>query len=525
MGIFPIGAGEALRHLLHALLETRVVALAVLRRFGLWRGAAGFGLELVAADDLRGGEQGAGGTVALLTHGDGHGFDDIGHADGVDLIARLQDLLLQVEENLGEAGALLGQGEDGLIDNLQAERGLHAVALGICDAEAYAGLVAGLIGGSVRGGFDLELVGGLHEDQAVVADGAGIAAEQVGAEIHRAGQLRRGGERQFRCAVGQVEIARQHGLPVLHHIDVRRAARFGGEDLQQNAVARAIHGAFRAQEDLLLALAKLQRHGGGGAVALGVAGIHVERRGIGGGAYAHHGDAAGVGVRALIGIARSADDEFGGRGRAIRVRCQHEHLILQVGNQGAALRNGGQHERILAHRDGLAARLGVAGRILHGGLNQHASGAMVQRKPGEIGGQREVELVDAIGIRPALRGAGIGHGDIHRRTLDGDLRAIHRLAEKVIGADGSGDVVAGTVAAPGVGVFAGELHRHFEFGQHVALHVESDLGGIGSAAGAGIHQCPDVIGAQVDFVGESELGGRHTVLVGLVDFLEDLIAA
>ena len=44
----------------------------------------------------------------------------------MDLVARLHHLLLEVEEDLGEAWLLFGERENGLVDHLQAERGADA---------------------------------------------------------------------------------------------------------------------------------------------------------------------------------------------------------------------------------------------------------------------------------------------------------------------------------------------------------------------------------------------------------------
>ena len=47
----------------------------------------------------------------------------------MNLVARLHHLLLEIEEDLGEAGLLLGEREDCLVDHLQAERGTDAFAM------------------------------------------------------------------------------------------------------------------------------------------------------------------------------------------------------------------------------------------------------------------------------------------------------------------------------------------------------------------------------------------------------------
>ncbi len=514
-----------LRELLRQLLESRLVAGVVGREFGLRNGAAEFRFELIAADHFRGGEQGAGGAVALLHFGNRYRLHDIRHPDGVDFIARLQQLLFQVKEDLGEAGPLLGEGEDGFIDHLQSQRGLHSLALRVGDAEAYARFVAGLIDGGVGRGVDLEFVGGLYEDQAVVAHGARVAAEEVGAEIHRAGQVGRGGERQFRLAVGQVEIAGEHGLAVLHDVDVGRAALAGGEDFQQNAIAGAIYGALRAEQNLLFALAKFEGNGGGGAIALGVGSIHLQGPGVGSGAQADHGHAALVGGRGLVGVPRGVDLQVGGGRRPVGVRGQQEDLVLQVRHQRAAFGDRGEDQRILADRDGFSASLGVSGGILHGGLDQYAGGAVIQRHSGEIRGQLEVKAIGPVAVRLPLRRPRAGKRHIQSGPLDGDFGVVYRLAEEVVGADSAGDVVARAVAAPGVGVLAGELHRHLEFRQDIALHVESELRRVGRAAGAVVHQGAQVVSAEIDFVGEAKLGGCDAVRVGLSDLLEDLVAA
>jgi len=60
---------------------------------------------------------------------------------------------------------------------------VDAFAVGVGDAEADASFVAGLVGGVVGVGFDFEFVSGLDEDKPVVADGARVAAEEVGTEV------------------------------------------------------------------------------------------------------------------------------------------------------------------------------------------------------------------------------------------------------------------------------------------------------------------------------------------------------
>src|SRR5437773_10786637 len=103
----------------------------------------------------------------------------------MDLIARFQNFLFQVEEDLGEAGLLLRQCEDCLIHYLQAERGMDTLAPRVRHAEANARFSAWFVDSSICHGFNLEFIGRLHEDQTVVAYGPRIAAEKVSVEVHR----------------------------------------------------------------------------------------------------------------------------------------------------------------------------------------------------------------------------------------------------------------------------------------------------------------------------------------------------
>ena len=67
------------------------------------------------------------------------------HTDRVNLVSGLHDFLLQVEENLGEAGLLLGEREDGFVDDLQTESSADALTAGVGDVEADARVGAGLV--------------------------------------------------------------------------------------------------------------------------------------------------------------------------------------------------------------------------------------------------------------------------------------------------------------------------------------------------------------------------------------------
>ena len=72
----------------------------------------------------------------------------------------------------------------------------------------------------------------------MIADGPRVAPEQIRADIHRARQVRRGRQRQFRLAVHDIQVARQHGLAFLDHVHISRAALLRRKDVQRNALAR-----------------------------------------------------------------------------------------------------------------------------------------------------------------------------------------------------------------------------------------------------------------------------------------------
>jgi hypothetical protein len=72
--------------------------------------------------------------------------------------------------------------------------------------------------------------------------------------------------------------------------------------------------------------------------------------------------------------------------------------------------------------------------------------------------------------------------------------------------------------------FCVEFDGDFEFGQHIALDLEREFGGFRGRLGIA-HQRAQMIRAEVDFVGQGELGGGDAELVGLGFVAEDFVAA
>ncbi len=201
------------------------------------------------------------------------------------------------------------------------------------------------------------------------------------------------------------------------------------------------------------------------------------------------------------------DGEVGAGGCAIGIGGEDEDLIFEMGDERAALGDGGDEEGGLADGDGLAAGLGVGGGVFDGGFDEDAGGALAEWASGEVVGKLEIEVVSAVGVGLAGGGGGFDDGDVHGGGFDGDVGVIDGLAEEVVGADGAGYVIAGAVVLLLLAVFFGEVDGYFEFGEDVALDVERDLGGVGGGAGVA-HQGAEVVGAEVDFVGEGRIRRR-----------------
>ena len=169
----------------------------------------------------------------------------------MNFIARLHRFLLEIEEDLGETGLFFGQCEDGFIDSLQTKRSLDALAARIRDMKLHASFGAGTIDGGVGGGFDLELLGGLHEDEAMIDDWLSVPAKKIGVNIQRSSHLGRGVEDKFGLTVLEVQIAREDGLTILDDIHVCGAVSTGRKDFELNAVTGLEDGPVGVEKNLV----------------------------------------------------------------------------------------------------------------------------------------------------------------------------------------------------------------------------------------------------------------------------------
>src|SRR5262249_16058586 len=138
--------------------EPGAVAGTVFGVLGGGDGAPELGFKFVGPGHLRGRKKSTCGAISLDEFGVVNRSNRFGKADGMDFVARLQDLLFEIEENFGEAGLLFGKSEDRFIDDLKSEGGAYALATRVADAELDARIVAGLVDRPIGGGFDLELI-------------------------------------------------------------------------------------------------------------------------------------------------------------------------------------------------------------------------------------------------------------------------------------------------------------------------------------------------------------------------------
>ena len=82
-----------------------------------------------------------------------------------------------------------------------------------------------------------------------------------------------------------------------------------------------------------------------------------------------------------------------------------------------------------------------------------------KRASGEVSGQLQIEMIDAVTVCLALDRSHVEYRDIHAGNFDRNLSFIHRLAEEIIGMDGPGYMIAGTIAALRLIVLAREIDR------------------------------------------------------------------
>ena len=105
----------------------------------------------------------------------------------------------------------------------------------------------------------------------------------------------------------------------------------------------------------------------------------------------------------------------------------------------------------------------MSGRVLHGRLHQHVRGTLVERTPGKVSRQQQIESIRPFPIGHPPDRTHFVHRHIHAGRFHLNFRIVHRVAEEVIGANRAVHVVSRPVAVLRLLAFFGEVHGHFEF--------------------------------------------------------------
>ena len=101
----------------------------------------------------------------------------------MDLVPGLHHLLLEIKKDLGEARLFFCEREDGFIDDLQPEGGTDTFTAAVGHVEANACIGAWFVDSGIGCGFDLQLIRGLDEDEAMVGDGLGVPSEEISIDV------------------------------------------------------------------------------------------------------------------------------------------------------------------------------------------------------------------------------------------------------------------------------------------------------------------------------------------------------
>src|SRR5262249_17508703 len=150
------------------------ITVGILGIFGRGDSASEFCFKFIAGHQLGCRKQRARSAVLLLELRFFRRLNNVWHADGMNLVARLHDFLLEIKEDFGESRLLFGQSKDSFIDHLKAKRSLYTLSPRVGYAEADARILTRTIDRIFCMRFNLEFVGRLHEYQPMIADRARI---------------------------------------------------------------------------------------------------------------------------------------------------------------------------------------------------------------------------------------------------------------------------------------------------------------------------------------------------------------
>src|SRR5579859_4581168 len=103
----------------------------------------------------------------------------------MNLVMGLHQLLIEIEEDLGESRLLFGKGEHCLVHHLQPQGSRHSLALLIGDAKMHPSFTAWKIARCVCFRLDAQLFGWVHEDEPLVRNLPAIPANQISTDRKR----------------------------------------------------------------------------------------------------------------------------------------------------------------------------------------------------------------------------------------------------------------------------------------------------------------------------------------------------
>ena len=354
---------------------------------------------------------------------------------------------------------------------------------------------------------------------------ARITAEQVGVEVHRSRQFRRGRQRQFRLAIFNVQVARQNRLPFLDDVNVSGASLQCRENFHSNGISRSVNRAFRAQQDLVLPSSRLQRHAARRAISFPIRCFHRESLRSRARFDSNHRHSAVVRRRALVGVVPGLNRQLRSRRCSIRIRSEQKDLVLQTRDERATFRNRGDQQRRFANGDWFSAALCMPRGVFHCDLDEHPRCSLAQRPSRKVPRQLQVEFITSVAIGLPLHGPNFKYRHVHAGSLYADFCSIHRLPKKVIRSHRALHMIAWPVAPLRFLPVSRELHRHLEFRQNVSLDVQCDLRHVWRRRFGFAQQRAQVVSAQVHFIGQREFCRSNSKLVGLRRFFEHLVAA
>ena len=442
-----------------------------------------------------GGEEHAG---LDLVVGRGAGREEQRGADKLQVVAGVDDLLLQQEEGSLQAGLEVCEGVEGLVHHLHAHGAGGGLALAVGELQGHLGLGSGPVLGLVRGHLDRELVLCGHVDQPLVREEP-VPGVAVGLDDQRPLEVVAQLEVHQALAAHQLHRLGVHGGVLPHHIQDGRSGPGRGLDGDLGGLPLAVEGLVQREsehlrgritdeEGVLVGCAVGEVEGVVGALG---AGAQLDL--VGGHARGRHVDHP---------LGQPLDSHRARDGLARGIGEHEEEVHRAAGGDHLLVRHHLEHLlTVCQHNRGLARGLGPGG-VNDLGQQQHAVAV-------GGGGDRESVGAAAVGLAQHLLDR-LGGSAGQRRELD--VAPLHGLAKEVVHLHPAAHRLSRLVEA------AVDGDVHLELGQGVAIHLEL------LHPYAGAHGHPHLVLTQVQQPGQGEAQRGDAVGVRGGVLLEDLVA-